>query len=65
MDGINCWREMVQRLSTMTEEELVSAINIEVSGACRKTIVARLHQRYTKLRAARERRALLLKEMLL
>jgi hypothetical protein len=49
------WRELLPTIGIMTEGELKNALNYEVSTTNRKTIVVRLHQRYTKVRMFRER----------
>jgi hypothetical protein len=53
------WREFIAQLRMMTEPELKNAINYEVSTNNRSSVVIRLHQRYTKLRATRERNELI------
>jgi hypothetical protein len=42
-------------LSSKTEAEVLEMLDAERNGAKRITILERLHQRYTTLRAARER----------
>lgn len=59
------WKQMQAVLTTLTEEELRESINFEISTYGRVAIISRLHQRYAKLRAARERELLVRKEMLL
>lgn len=49
------WRELNAKLSLFTEDEVLQMLNDERSGARRSTVLQRLHQRYTMLRAARER----------
>lgn len=49
------WRELNQKLNLMTEDQVLQMLNDERIGARRVTILQRLHQRYTMLRAARER----------
>jgi hypothetical protein len=49
------WRELNQKLNLMTEDQVLQMLNNERIGARRVTILERLHQRYTMLRAARER----------
>ena len=49
------WRELNAKLSLYTEEQVRQMLNDERAGARRATILQRLHQRYTMLRAARER----------
>jgi len=55
------WREMMEVLSSLTEEEVLVFLNSEVKGGKRWSVIERLHQRYTMLRAARERSELLKK----
>lgn len=57
------WRKLNDVLSTMTEQQVLDLLNAERAGAKRVTALERLHQRYTTLRAARER-AEILKEAL-
>lgn len=59
------WRQLTSKVSDMTEEELLVAINMEVSTYGRKPFIERMHQRYSKLRVARERDQLCKKEILL
>lgn len=49
------WRELNAKLSLYTESEVLQMLNDERAGARRSTVLQRLHQRYTMLRAARER----------
>jgi len=49
------WRELNQKLSMYTEDEVLAMLNEERAGSRRSTVLQRLHQRYTMLRAARER----------
>ena len=49
------WRSLTDILSTLDEEEVGSLLEQELEGEKRWSIVQRLHQRYTILRAARER----------
>lgn len=65
MDVITSWRDLIAKLMQMSEEDLRNAINFEVSTYRRKAIISRLHARYSKLRAARERELLIKSEMLL
>lgn len=53
------WRDLNRKLSLLTEEQVLQLLNDERIGARRVTILQRLHQRYTMLRAARERVELL------
>jgi hypothetical protein len=56
---MSTWRSINHTLSSKTEEEVLQMLNDERVGAKRVTILERLHQRYTTLRAARERIELL------
>ena len=53
------WRKLNDQLSTMTEQEVLSLLTEERQTAKRVTVLERLHQRYTTLRAARERAEIL------
>ncbi len=53
------WRELNKKLNMLTEGEVLALLEIERQGAKRVTFLERLHQRYTMLRAARERVELL------
>jgi hypothetical protein len=54
------WTDLVKRLPSMTEAELTAAIAAEAKlDEPRASHLARMHARYSKLRAARERRDLL------
>jgi hypothetical protein len=53
------WRELNRKLNMLTESEVLALLEAERQGAKRVTFLERLHQRYTMLRAARERVELL------
>jgi hypothetical protein len=53
------WRELNDLLCTFSEEELKRMIANELKGARRASVVKRLHQRYSMVRAMRERAAIL------
>ena len=56
------WRELQVVLPKLTESDLHKMIQSEVRKPnARRTLVIRLHQRYTMLRAKRERQELLKK----
>lgn len=55
----NTWRELNQKLNLLSEEQVLQLLNDERIGARRVTVLERLHQRYTMLRASRERVELL------
>ena len=49
------WRELNKQLNLLNESEVLALLDAERVGARRVTFLERLHQRYTMLRAARER----------
>lgn len=49
------WRKMNDQLSSMTEDQVFEMLTAERRGARRATILERLHQRYSAMRASRER----------
>lgn len=49
------WRELNKHLNMLHEDEVLALLEAERTGARRVTFLERLHQRYTMLRAARER----------
>ena len=53
------WRKLNDKLSTMTEQEVLDLLNFERQGPRRVVVLERLHQRYSTLRAARERAEIL------
>ena len=53
------WRELNSIINHKTEDELRAMIEKEYETARRTTVLTRLHQRFTTLRAARERTELL------
>ncbi len=53
------WRKLNDMLSTMTEQQVLDLLNAEREQGKRVTVLERLHQRYTTLRAARERKEIL------
>ncbi len=53
------WRELNQKLNLLTEKQVWTLLQDEMIGAKRVTVIQRLHQRFTMLRAARERVELL------
>lgn len=58
-DVLKSWKTVNKEIGKMTEEDVKAAMNREIIGSQRKDVVVRLHQRYTILRAAREREELL------
>ena len=55
------WRDLNQQLSKMAEQDIKRLLDAELDGDRRSTVVVRLHQRFTALRATRERAELLAK----
>jgi len=53
------WRELNRRLPDMNEDTVYRLLEDERRGEQRQTVLIRLHQRYTILRAARERKEIL------
>ncbi len=53
------WRELNEKISSLSEAELSAMIDSEMRVDRRTSVVVRMHQRYTALRAARERKELL------
>lgn len=53
------WRKLNKELALLSEEQVLSLLNDERANDRRISVLERLHQRYTMLRAARERREIL------
>jgi len=53
------WRQLNQILPTLDEDTVRRLLEKERKGEQRQTVLIRLHQRYTILRAARERTEIL------
>ena len=51
----NSWRSVNNKLSMMTEQEVLAMLTSERIGEKRVSILERLHQRYNTLRVTRER----------
>lgn len=49
------WRALNDVLTQLTEDELLMMLTEERTGERRASVLQRLHQRYTMVRAARER----------
>jgi hypothetical protein len=49
------WRALNDQLTTMTEDEILAMLTDERTGERRASVLQRLHQRYTMVRASRER----------
>ena len=53
------WRKLNSELKTFDEQKVLNMLNHERANAKRVVVLERLHQRYTMLRASRERIELL------
>jgi hypothetical protein len=53
------WRELNEKLSVLSEDEIQKLLREEMRDGKRASIVIRLHQRFTMMRADRERQELL------
>lgn len=53
------WREINKALPDLDEDTVLRLLDEERKGEQRVTVLVRLHQRYTMLRAARERMEIL------
>lgn len=53
------WRKLNKELALLDEAKVLEMLNHERAGRKRISILERLHQRYTSLRAARERMEIL------
>ena len=49
------WRKLNKEINTLTEAQVLEMLTAERAGRKRVSILERLHQRYTVLRATRER----------
>jgi DNA-binding transcriptional ArsR family regulator len=57
------WRALNEKLTKLTEKEVLDLLNAEREGEQRISMLSRLHQRYTILRASRERAEILKKPL--
>lgn len=55
---VGTWKELNESIASMSEADVQAALDSELDGKRRWTIVKRLHQRACALRAARERAVL-------
>ena len=58
-DVLKSWNNLHAVLSKLTEKEVKKLLGTEKKGLKRKSILTRLHQRYTSLKVSRERTELL------
>jgi Trp operon repressor len=54
--ALSSWADLNKILSMLREDQVKEMMEIELANRRRKDIVERLHQRYSKLRTARERK---------
>lgn len=54
--ALNSWADLNKMLGMFREDQIKEMMEIEMANRKRKDIVERLHQRYSKLRTARERK---------
>ena len=52
------WKTLNKYVSEMNEQELLILLNYELAGKRRPTYITRIHERYTRLRANRERQGM-------
>lgn len=53
------WRKLNKELALLSEDQVLAMLNDERANDRRISVLERLHQRFTTLRAARERREIL------
>lgn len=53
------WRSLAATLNTMTEPQVKALLDEEIEKHHRSAFVRRLHQRYSALRTARERKEIM------
>lgn len=56
--ALKSWQALNERISQMAEDELKHALNVEMTYDRREQMLVRLHARYTRVRAQREREEL-------
>lgn len=57
------WRSLNEKLPKLNEKEVLALLDDERAGSQRISVLLRLHQRYTILRATRERAEILKKPL--
>lgn len=55
IDLLDNWMELNKEMRDMGEDEAMALVNAERAGRCRPAVILRLHGRYNKLRALREK----------
>lgn len=56
---MHTWRSLNKELALLSEQQVLDLLTKEREGSKRLSVLERLHQRYTMLRAVRERQELL------
>ncbi len=56
---MHTWRSLNKELALLSEQQVLDLLTKEREGSKRLSVLERLHQRYTTLRAVRERQELL------
>jgi hypothetical protein len=56
---LHTWRSLNKELALLSEQQVLDLLTKEREGSKRLSVLERLHQRYTTLRAVRERQELL------
>jgi hypothetical protein len=56
---LHTWRSLNKELALLSEQQVLDLLTKEREGSKRLSVLERLHQRYTMLRAVRERQELL------
>ena len=59
LDALGSWQKLNEHINDFDEDELYLAMNTEATHDRRSHFLIRIHARYTKTRAAREREELL------
>jgi hypothetical protein len=57
--ALNDWRTLNSLISGLTEDQIGEMLEYEAVNAKRPSVIVRLHQRHTALRATRERATLM------
>ena len=56
---LKTWRSINHHIHALDESAVKQLLDMEIAGQRRLTVLERIHQRYTMLRAERERREIL------
>lgn len=55
---LDSWRTLLDGVEQLDEMGLIQALSVEINGQRRKSFISRIHQRFNRVRADRERRQL-------